>query len=184
MTREQVINQYFDWMYKLVCGKRYSRRVSYRKLLSKLYETEFSYILPLDANRAEDGIDLRYRFGYEFEYAGPVISTSLDDRGCSVLEMMIALSLRCEEHITCDSDAGDRTGQWFWNMIVSLGLGTMTDTNFDPRIVDEVIERFLNREYNFDGSGGLFTVPNKNYDMRTVDIWYQMMWYIDEVLKK
>ena len=41
--------------------------------------------------------------------------------------MMIALAIRCEEHIMDDPDAGDRTGQWFWSMLVSLGLGSMDE---------------------------------------------------------
>lgn len=38
------------------------------KLLRHLHNIDFQYMLPMDGNRAEDGIDLRYRFGYEKEY--------------------------------------------------------------------------------------------------------------------
>ena len=54
-------DRYFNWMYDKVVGTKYS----YRKLLWRLYEIPFIYILPMDENRKEDGIDLRYRFGYE-----------------------------------------------------------------------------------------------------------------------
>ncbi|MFQ7396490.1 MAG: hypothetical protein ACLRNW_01500 [Neglectibacter sp.] len=43
-----------------------------------------------------------------------------------------------------DPDAGDRTGQWFWSMLVSLGLGSMDDRKFDRYFVDQTLERFLN----------------------------------------
>ena len=43
-----------------------------------------------------------------------MISAYLDNKTCSVLEMMIALAIRCEEHIMDDPDVGNRTGQWFW----------------------------------------------------------------------
>ena len=62
MTRDELIDQYFDWMYQLVVDDRYSNK-SYRKLFARLYDTEFTYTIPMDGNRAEDGIDLRYRFG-------------------------------------------------------------------------------------------------------------------------
>ena len=53
----------------------------------------------------------------------------------------------------------------------------MDDIRFDERYVDEVIDIFLNREYAENGEGGLFTV-NGYEDMRTVEIWYQMCWYL------
>lgn len=183
MTRSELNSKYFSWMCQLVCDrKRYSRGLSYRKLLRFLYNVDFSYTIDLDGNREADGIDLRYRFGYEDSYDDAIIATLLDDRPCSVLEMMIALAIRCEEHIMDDPDAGNRTGQWFWNMIVNLGLGSMTDDKFDEDCVGEVIDRFLNREYKRDGEGGLFTIKHCKYDLRDVEIWYQMCWYLDEIL--
>ncbi|MDR1541573.1 MAG: hypothetical protein LBU32_26995 [Clostridiales bacterium] len=78
-------------------------------------------------NRAEDGIDLRYRFGYEHRYENPMIATYLDRRPSSVLEMPVALSMRCKESIMDDPDACDRTGRCLWNMIANLGLGSLND---------------------------------------------------------
>lgn len=173
--------EYFDWMYRIVCDDRYLKKTSYRKLLSYLNFVPFEYLLDMDGNRAADGEDLRYRFAYETGYSQVVVARELDDHPCSILEMMVALAVRCEEHIMEDSNYGNRTGQWFWNMIMSLGLSSMTDERFDRGRVDRVIRRFLNREYNPDGRGGLFTVPGRN-DMPRVDIWYQMCFYLDTVL--
>lgn len=181
MTRNVFNNKYFDWMYKRVCGDTNASRLSYRKLLEHLHTIEFTYILVMDSNRAEDGTDLRYRFAYENNYHGSMVVEYLDDRPCSVLEMMVALANRCEEDIMDDPEMGNRTGQWFWDMIVSLGLYEMNDWNFDPDYVDEVINIFLNREYKYNGEGGLFTVRNCKQDMRTVEIWYQMCWHLDEI---
>lgn len=179
MTRDRLNNAYFDWMYQLVF-ESYSRRLSYRKLLQELHRTEFSYVIPMDGNRAEDGVDLRYRFGRSAGYDDAMISTYLDQRPCSVLEMMIALAIRCEEHIMDDPDIGNRTGQWFWNMIVNLGLGSMNDSKFDEDLVEDVIQRFLERRYKRNGEGGLFTVNHCGHNLRSVEIWYQMCWYLDE----
>jgi len=181
MTKDELSNEYFEWMCGLVCDDRYSKNLSYRKLMAYLHDTDFNYIIDMDGNRAEDGIDLRYRFGYENGYDQRLIATYLDICPCSVLEMMVALSIRCEENIMEDPDVGDRTGQWFWNMIVNLGLGSMTDSKFDYDYVETVVDRFLNREYERNGKGGLFTVDNYRKDLRTIDIWYQMCLYLDEL---
>lgn len=182
MTRDKLINEYFEWLYQQVYDRRYCRRGTYRRLLSRLHDIEFTYLIPLDGNRAEDGVNLRYRFGYEHNYSDTMIATYLDDRACSVLEMMFALAYRCEDHIM-DSDAGNRTGEWFWSMIESLGLNTMIDTDFDRAYVDTTIDILLSREYESDGRGGLFTIRHPKRDLRFVEIWYQMCWYLDEVLK-
>lgn len=174
MTRRYVDDEYFEWMFDLVCEGRYARGISFRKLLRYLHDVEFTYIIPNDSNRAEDGIDLRRRFSYETYILGR-------DDPCSVLEMLIALSIRCEESIMDDPRIGDRTSQWFWRMITNLGLSSMTDDRFDERIVDNVIDRFLNREYEPDGRGGLFTVRYCDYDLRDVEIWIQLGWYLNSI---
>lgn len=180
MTKNELNTKYFDWVCRLVYSKGYSRGLSYRKLLRHLHRTEFFYSIPMDENRAEDGTDLRYRFGYEHAYEGAVISSYLDNRPCSVLEMLVALSIRCEENIMDDPALGNRTGQWFWNMIVNLGLGSMDDRRFDSAYTDDILNRFMERQYGPHGEGGLFTVKHPRQDMRTAEIWYQMNWYLDE----
>ena len=179
MTRDVVINEYFEWMYNLVSAKTRLKRMSYRKLLMRLHDTEFRYSITNDGNRAEDGVSLRYRFADEFGIDN--ISAYLTGP-CSVLEMMIALSVRCEEHIMDDPDIGDRTGKWFWDMVSNLGLYSMNDTKFNRNFVDEKLDIFLDRGYHSDGVHGLFTVKNCPYDLREVEIWYQMCWYLDEFL--
>lgn len=182
MRINELHDLYLDWMYSLVCDDKYSRGLSYRKLFHHLYETDFTYDLPLDGNRAEDGIDLRYSFGIDQDIEQSAIASYLDDRPCSVLEMMIALSIRCETHIMDNPDLGDRTGQWFWEMIVNLKLNHMSDRNYDEDYVDDVIFTLLNREYEPNGEGGLFKVDNPLRDMRSVEIWYQMCWYLNDVI--
>ena len=88
------------------------------------------------------------------------------------------------EDIMDDPTYGNRLGQWFWNMIVNLGLGSMDDDKFDPGYVEYVIYRFLNREYEKNGKGGLFTIRDTRVDMRKAEIWYQAMWYLNEFLEE
>lgn len=181
MTRNELKYDYFDWMSGLVHDAMYPKKLSFRRLLDFLNNIDFTYQLAMDSNRFEDGIELRYRFGYENGYDSSIIANYLDDRPCSVLEMLIALSIRLEEHIMDDPDIGDRTGQWFWNMITNLGLGSMDDEKFDDGYVENIIFRFLERQYEADGKGGLFTLKNCRYDLRNVEIWYQACWYLDSI---
>ncbi len=181
MTKSELNERYFDWMYQLVCGKNRKGRPSYQKLLKCLHDTEFTYTIPMDDNRAIDGTDLRYRFAYENAYEYPMIATYLDDRPCTVLEMIIALAIRCEEHIMDDPDIGNRTGKWFWGMIDNLGLGTMDDAHFREDYVNQIVSNFLNRQYGQHGEGGLFTVQHTNKDLRSVEIWCQMCWHLNEI---
>ena len=180
MASEGLADEYFEWMYDIVCDDEDSPRTTYRQLLRHLFNVEFTYILPMDKNRAGDGISLRYRFGRECRYSVDTIARYLDDVSCSVLEMMVALPLRCEDNIMCSSSHGNRTGQWFWNMITNMKLCSMNDNRYDPEIVDDVLDIFLNREYSPDGEGSLFWVEDCPYDLREIEIWYQMNLYLNE----
>lgn len=180
-------DDYFEWLYDLACGGFDRSRLdkySYTKLLTQLHSYEFKYLIRRDKNRAEDGIGLRRRYFlincYD-EHDYDLIMHELSGP-CSVLEMMVALAIRCEEDTMDDPSIGDRTKQWFWNMLKSLGLNSMVNSKYDERYVEEVIIRFLNREYSPDGKGGLFTIKNSDVDLRDVEIWYQMCWYLNTIV--
>lgn len=171
--QDELTSIYFTWMCDLVDPKR-----AYRKLLRVLFDTEFTYILPMDGNRYEDGIDLRYRFAYDQGVDIQLVASELDDKPCSVLEMAIALAIRLEEHIMSDPDIGDRTEEWFWDMMSNLGLKDMTDARFDECKVTDILRRFLDRDYKANGKGGLFVIKNPKRDLRDMEIWYQANWYL------
>lgn len=173
-------NKYFEWLSNQVCDGVYSGGISFGKLLAYLYEKDFRYTVLRDENRAEDGIDLRYRF--ENWYGGQVLTDAEIHGPCSVLEMMVALAIRCESTIMDDPHIGDRTKQWFWRMVTNLGLGSMYDSRFDEEYVDSVVERFLDREYDPDGTGGLFIIRDCEYDLRYIEIWNQLLWYLDSIM--
>lgn len=172
--------EYFDWLRGIISNDPRRKSEYYCFLMEYLYHTEYTYLLELDGNRASDGIELRYRFGYENHYSDIVIKRCFADKPCSILEMMIALALECEQRIMDDPDIGDRTAIWFWNMIESLGLIHMTDLRYEPDMVNEIITRFLNHDYSPNGEGSLFTLKHPKDDMRIITVWYQMMWYLNE----
>lgn len=175
--RTELEKRYFDWLCSVI---KHKNRHNYKKLLTYLFERSFNYILPMDGNRAEDGIDMRYSgFGYFSGTEQYEIARYLDRRDCSVLEMMVALAVRAE-NIVGDSELGDRKYLWFWSMIDSLGLTGMDDDHYDEAKVIFTIDCFINRDYKPNGKGGLFTVNDPPHDMRGVEIWNQMCWFLSE----
>lgn len=178
MIIHDIDREYFEWLCDLIKDSKPSRMVTYNKLIRYLYNTEFYYTIPMDGNRYEDGINLRYRFGYDRAIDAPVIASYLDINPCSVLEMMVALAFRCEESIMINFDNGVMSGRWFWKMISNLGLDRMDDNNYDEEIVNNIVWRFLNRDYDRDGKGGLVYLPGCPDDLRSMEIWYQMMHYL------
>lgn len=181
---EDLEKRYFDWMVRKITFKGKVITIDpkdYTKLLTYLYNRSFEYyILPMDGNRSEDGIDLRYTFGYEEGIDQHEIERYLDHRDCSMLEMMVALAIKAE-NIVGDSALGDRTGLWFWGMIHSLGLlWVAEDCNYDEMDAIMAVDHFLDHDYASDGRGGLFTVKDPPRDMRDTEIWNQMCWYLNE----
>ena len=63
------------------------------------------------------------------------------------------------------------------NGFARLGLGECTD----EMLADYIIQRLLDRKYKRNGEGGLFTV-NNGEDLRTVEIWYQLGWFLNSII--
>lgn len=173
--KNQIEKEYFEWLYNYVCKGRAHDQVSYKKLFRVLYDIEFTFYIRNDLNRARDGVDLRYRFAILKDDDNVM---NILDGPCSVLEMMVALAIRCEETIMDDTRYGDRTSQWFWNMLSNLGLSYMTDERFDEKIATTKIYDFMEKRYEPDGKGGLFYIRGCQEDLRNVEIWTQLSWYL------
>lgn len=176
----QIQEDYYEYLCSLIDEPLYFDLEDYSKLLSHLYEEEFIWEMHSDGNRASDGEELRYKFGRRKGWHASEVNYHIDTRPCSILEMMVGLADRCETQIMADPMYGNRTAMWFRVMLENLGLFNMTDSNYDVEYVYERLSIFLNREYDSNGRGGLFTVENPRADMRMVDIWYQMNWYLSE----
>lgn len=176
----EIEDSYFQFLMRLIDNERPQPPArNYGVLLHYMYNMEFEYIIPLDENRAYDGLNLRYLFSTDAPFNYNDILDALDDP-CSILEMIIGLAHRIETDITCEPDGIDRTSELFWQMISSLGLEDMTDSNFNSDKVIDILRCFLNRRYSPNGQGGLFTVNNYDGDMRDIEIWYQANIWLNE----
>ena len=81
-----------------------------------------------------------------------------------------------------DPSVGDNTGYWFWEMIANMHLDQMTNEYFDENYVDAAVSDMLDGNYQKNGEGGLFRIDDPTKDMRTVEIWCQLCWYLREYM--
>jgi hypothetical protein len=175
---------YFDWLVFLIAPD-YHERDQYIKLLHALYSVEFYWVIPRDKNRAIDGLDLRSQFEDE-------TGSSCDADGpCSVLEMFIALAIRCENTLMYmyDPEKGDQTDRWFWMMLDNLGLTDFEDSfrtddeEFDSEL-DDILYRFMDRDYGPNLEFCPFPIEFYVPDFEKMELAYQMNHYIKEKFYK
>lgn len=164
-------DQYLRWLYSHVgdVNLRKGPR-TYWGLLRELYTTRFMFFVPNDANRAMDGVQLRFDWAHE-TFTRP--DNNWMDLECSFLEMLIALSVRA-------SFQSDQEQEWwFWHLIENLNLKRFNDaSHISVEEIELTLERVCSRMYKPNGHGGLFPLDNPDKDQRKVEIWYQLCEYV------
>lgn len=175
-------DDYKEWLLQIVNIDDYHYR-THTKLFEKLYITEFYAIIHRDGNRLEDGLDLRE--DYLDAMRGNITETVyMFPPFCSMLEMLVAFARRIEEDIMWDPDYGDRTDEWFWLMLDSLGLSDMTDDVFDEKIVENILNDFLERrnDVTLFPNTNPKKVSQRGKKLSQVELWYQMNYYFGEII--
>lgn len=169
MMSGEVDEQYLEWLYDQVIVKT-SKGATYWKLLRQMHQTEFTWFIPNDGNRAEDGIALREEWAAQLNI-GP--DRSWMELGCSFLEMLVALARRMEFE-------ADRTpNHWFYHLLQNLGFESYHDgSGYSRNFVTKRMRVVMDRMYDAHGNGGLFPLRNPSKDQRRVEIWYQMSEYL------
>ena len=155
------LEEYYIWLCDFI-----GYNEDYSELLSYLFDVEFTYILRMDENRAMDGLAMRRRYTESGRARGDIWGGA----PCSVLEMLVALSVRIEDEFMGDPDLC-----MFWRMLDHLGL--LTDFHWDLRL-----DMWLERDYAPNGDGGLFPLRHPKEDQREVEIWTQCMEWLNELL--
>lgn len=161
---------YLGWLYHKVQINRPSTPTnSYYNLMRVLHTTEFVWLLSGDDNRAEDGRELRE----EFARLSGLPNESIEE--CSVLEMFVALSLRAE----FQTDTPHQ--EWFWEFISNLGLEYYNDARWrSDEPVQDILDTFIWRRYQPDGTGSPFPLREPEEDMTQVQLWYQFWAYLKD----
>lgn len=144
-------------------------------LALQLHKKEFVWLVPNDDNRAADGRALRLLFLQENKIREP--DPGWLNAGCSMLEMLIGLSLRLH-FITSEAPS-----DWFWKLLENIGIdiSASNDRRWSAGLeaeIDNILNRVIWRTYSTNGEGGLFPLPNTDRDQRHVEIWYQMSEYL------
>lgn len=173
MLNEPIEEVYFNWLYfKVAYETNPTPSLTFYTLLRDLHSTEFVWLLSGDDNRAQDGLDLRRGFLRE-SFLGQ--DSHWMNIGCSVLEMLIALSQKAE----WETDLTAR--EWFWIFMTNLGLSDLSDAKTNiSRKVSEILDLLIWRTYAPNGIGGMFPLKNPSDDQRQVEIWYQFYAYLNE----
>lgn len=141
---------------------------SYQRLCEVMDDIPFEVIIPMDENRAKDGLRLRDEYKAGSRRSGP----------CSFLEMLIALCDRME--YICGFD----TAYWFYELLTNLQLDDLEDDVFDLRDgeyrVAKGVETVNKRTFGFNGYHGLFPLKMPKNNQKNAEIWYQMQAYLGE----
>lgn len=168
---------YFVWLYSQVGSvKNRNRSKTYWNLLRFMYKKEFTWSdIEKDANRAQDGKDLRREFVRQTGYV--VDEGDLMLEGCSFLELLVGLSWALA------FEGEGEPAYWFWDLVRNLGLCECTDaTSLDEAVLDHILNKVINRDYSPNGAGGLFPLQHPDKDQREVELWYQANAYLLERL--
>lgn len=161
------MNSYFNFLLQLI-GENPDN-----PLLYYLFEVDYIWTIPLDINRAQDGIDLRCLWANLTKLE--TYDTVFKNKKCSMLEMLIAFAIRIENDFMGDTGV-NKSSEWFHLMITNLGIHDDL-YNFDRGRVDHALLYFFNHQIS------LFKVPN--FDLTGLQLWDQMnMWLNYNIFKE
>lgn len=163
---------YYDYLLERA-GLYEKEKLDYSNLFHEMHATPFQWGVPMDDNRAIDGMALRKNYTEEtgeiVENLGP----------CTFLEMLVGLAVRCEVDVMHDGYE-DHTSVWFWAMLDNSGLSDYDNSKWNATKVDATIHKIIYRKYKENGQGGLFPLKNPVNDQRKVEIWYQLHGWLHE----
>lgn len=170
---------YLSWLCSIAGAENNAFGNRYYILFKTLHEIPFTVIIDRDNNRLNDALKLREMFKDNTCYA---IYDCIDALPVSFLELLISLALRMEFIISSSEDI-DETCKWVWILLENLNLEWFDDITWDDNSEVEVhyiCQRVMDRTYEFDGKGGIFPLKACKDDLRGVELWYQMNYFLNE----
>ena len=168
-------DRYLEWLYGQIGSVRNRNPTrSFWKLARQLYTKEFVWTVPNDDNRVEDGRDLRLEFLDLYDE----IADEWVNLGCSMLEMLVALSRRAAFEETSKTPL-----DWFWTFLQNISVDWFNDkvyTREAEALIDDTLDTVIYRRYAANGRRGLFPLKYPDRDQRDVELWYQLAAYLQE----
>ena len=173
--KRDVLSAYRFWLNHLVQNELSG---CYNNLLAILWRNEFYSDIEEDNDRAEDAKTLRDIFASEHaDNMSNEDYIKLNKMDVKVIEVMIALCKRINEQIS----TGDDISRYFWEMVASLEMNKMDDTNFIASNAQKKITILLERRYHKNGRGSLFFIKGigPEYNATKTPLWTQMNVYLN-----
>lgn len=175
----------FDGYFLWLCSIVNADMDRYSELLFCLHDTDFIWSLEQDESRATEGLMLREEY-YHNDISEDWIMFL--EKPCSVFEALIPIARRMND-LFMDENTSDMTRVWFWELIKNLGLkkysnirlltGPNAETDTDFIDIQFILDRWLHREFDIDGVGSPFPVPDSGVNQREKTIIYQMYSYVN-----
>ncbi len=177
---------YFRFLIRILGWEKRSSPGGFFELANILYTTPFSWVIDRDSNRAQDAFDLRQEFVSEYVPNADSHWVGLD---VSVLEVLTALAQRCSFQTEGALSEDRTTGDWLTLMLDNLGLLRLLDIyaidsedwEFEVR---DILHRWMFREYQRNGVGGIFPLEHSRTDQRRAELWDQASSYLMEELER
>lgn len=174
-------DKYYEWLLYRVCNSDFQRN-EYSMIFQDLASVEFRSSVERDDNLLEH-VKYYLREGFTDEAEEHGVNVTIDeDLPVSLLEVMVVLAVKAEDIM--QSFDGVDYSRWFWHMMKNSGLAFYTNYRYNKSGSMMTIRRILERKYEQNGRGGLFyirRIDTTKYDLTEIELWYQLMWYINEV---
>lgn len=174
-SKRDILSTYRFWLNGLIQNEL---SPCYKQLLAILWRTEYFAEYKDDEARGEDAKSLRDLFcnSSDTELTNDEY-IKLKNMPVKLIEVMIALSQRINEIVSTDNDIS----KYFWEMVASLEMQKMDDSNYIASSAQRKIDILLGHKYHKNGRGGLFFIKNadSNYNAPLCDIWTQMNAYLN-----
>lgn len=144
-----------------------------------MHNIEFDDSVHNDDNRSAEGRELRFEFIDDTQDLGEFDPEEWDfiSSPATLFEVLVALCRRL------DFQAELGVSNWYYVLIQNLGLKQYADNDVassQKGSITRKLNKLNNRTYSADGRGGLFPLKDPPNDQRTVELWYQMSYYILE----
>ena len=142
---------------------------NYVMLYSKLQEIPFECRRELDQNRVIDAKDYRTKIANKYSIKhNPFLPVT-------ALEILLSLSERFAGVLFSPNDPDfDGQEELFSLFIENLELLSYDDNNFDEKRVAAKVKKWIDLEYNMDGTNGNIVCQPGNRKLKLMDVWMQL----------
>lgn len=175
--RRDILSAYRLWLNNKVANDISG---AYGQLLAILWRTDFiaDETYKTDVNRMESAKSLRDEFASSIDIDNKEY-LKLKDMKVRLIEVMISLAQSINSIISIDDDIP----RYFWNMVVSMEMQKLDDSNFNASSAQKHIDILLEHKYRRNGRGGLFFIKDADpsYNAPMLDIWTQAMAWINSL---